>query len=120
MALETNFGKKFAIFFVIFMVHAIKTLSKNAQKVKEHLLQHSLLSHTHKTMFKNGYVYFPVTSKKNISRKYTVVSVQLPQVLKKEQNLKSKVSSQLNKNELQHLKTSFDHIGTIAILEVDP
>jgi tRNA (guanine37-N1)-methyltransferase len=85
------------------MVYAIKIEAKKAEEVKQYLVSAHNLSHTAKTQAKKGFVYFPIISKANVPKKYTVVNTALQE-----------------KKEQKHLKTSFDHVGTIAILEIKP
>ncbi|MEK6921152.1 MAG: class I SAM-dependent methyltransferase family protein, partial [Nanoarchaeota archaeon] len=64
-------------------------------------------------------VYFPLASKLKFKKKYPVVSAQLPKRDLKETDLKKKISSHFTSKELEKLKTAFDHVGSIAIVEVD-
>ncbi len=102
------------------MTNAIKIEAKKAEQVKIYLMSTNNLSHTAKTQAKEGFIYFPIISKAKIPKKYTVVNVSLPEKKEQEKDLKTKILSQLTKKEQEHLKTSFDHVGTIAILEIDP
>lgn len=101
------------------MTNAIKVEAKMAEKVKAYLLSTNNLSQTAKTQAKDGFVYFPILSKAKVLKKYTIVKRILPKKKEKEKNLRTKILFQLTKKEQEHLKTSFDHIGTIAILEID-
>ena len=102
------------------MTSAIKIEAKKAEEVKVYLMSTNNLSHTAKAQAKNGYIYFPIITTKDIPKKYPLVQVSLPKKKEKQKDLKTKIFSQLTKKEQEHLKTSFDHIGTIAILEIDP
>ncbi|MBI5073021.1 class I SAM-dependent methyltransferase family protein [Candidatus Woesearchaeota archaeon] len=102
------------------MTNAIKIEAKKAEEVKQYLMSTNNLSHTAKTQAKNGFVYFPIISKAKVAKKYTLVNIALPEKKEQEKDLKTKILSQLTKKEQEHLKTSFDHVGTIAILEIEP
>ena len=101
------------------MTNAIKIQAKKAEEVKVYLMSTNNLSHTAKVHAKEEYIYFPVIRTKDILKKYTIVQISLPKKKEKQKDLKTKISSQLTKKEQEHRKTSFDHIWTIAILEID-
>lgn len=100
-------------------MYVVKVLKKNAEKVKQLLRKTQNLSHQYKIIAKNEYVYFPIISKITIPKKYSVLAAKLPKLVKKETNLKKNLSNYLTPAELKKLKTAFDRIGTIAILEID-
>jgi tRNA (guanine37-N1)-methyltransferase len=81
---------------------AAKVPCKDAEKIKQYLIETENLSPLYKVISKNGFVYFPLASKAKFKKKYAVVSAALK---KREQKEK--------------LKIAFDHVGTIAIVEVD-
>lgn len=99
---------------------ALQVPKKNAEKVKDFLLQKMNLDFQHKIVAKQKYVYFPLLDKKEIPRGYAVVSLLLPTKAFKETSLKEKLAEFLTPIEMKKLKTAFDQIGTIAILEIDP
>jgi tRNA (guanine37-N1)-methyltransferase len=95
---------------------AIKVVAKDAENAKNFLLQQENLSRDYHVFSKDGFVYFPIIKK---TAQYPVVSVQLKKQEKKEQDLKKILQDKLTTKEQEVLKTAFDHIGTIAILEID-
>lgn len=101
------------------MTNAIKIEAKKAEEVKQYLMSANNLSHTAKTQAKNGFVYFPIINKTKVPKKYTIVSIVLQKKKEQQKDLKTKILAKLTKKEQEHLKTSFDHVGTIAILEID-
>ncbi len=101
-------------------MHAIKVPRKNAETVKKYLIEVNNLSSDYKIVRNCGFIYFPIISKTKVDKKYSVVSVASEKKIQKPKDLREKILQKLTKKELEHLKTSFDHIGTIAILEIDP
>lgn len=99
-----------------FTMLAVKVLAQKAEKAKNFLINHQYLSHDYRAFSKNGFVYFPVIQKITT---YPVVHIQGKKQQKKEQDLRKIVRGILTKKEQTFLKTAFDHIGTIAILEID-
>ncbi len=98
---------------------AAKIPFKDAEKIKQYLIETTNLSPSYKVVSKNGFVYFPLASKAKFKKKYAVVSAALKKREQKETDLKKKISSHFTQKEVEKLKTAFDHVGTIAIVEVD-
>lgn len=99
---------------------AVKVLKKDAEGVKQYLLKTNNLSHQYKSIAKKKYIYFPILSKTTIPKNYTIVATKLPCLIKKETTLKERLFHSVTPMQIKKLKTAFDHIGTIAILEIDP
>ena len=100
-------------------MYAIKVDLKKAEEAKKYLISENNLSKNYKILKKGQFVYFPIDSKSKISKKYSVVKADLPKRNKEEKNLRNKIVDKLTKKEQQKLKTAFDQVGTIAILEID-
>ncbi len=100
-------------------MYAVKVPISDAEKVKIYLTESNNFSPNYKVVSKQGFVYFPLVSKTKFKRKYPVVAAQLPKRFLKETNLKKTIAAHFTKKELERLKTAFDHIGTIAIVEID-
>lgn len=98
---------------------AAKVPVKDAEQVKQYLVETDNFSPQYKVVSKQGFVYFPLVSKVKFKKKYSVVAVQLPKRNIKETDLRKKIAQHFTKKELEKLKTAFDHIGTIAIVEID-
>ena len=98
---------------------AVKVPIADAEKVKIYLTETENFSPNYRVISKNGFVYFPLVSKTKFKKKYPVVAAQLPQRVLKETDLRKHVAEHFTKKELEKLKTAFDHIGTIAIVELD-
>lgn len=100
-------------------MYAVKIPLSDAEKVKIYLTETNNFSPNYKVVSKNGFVYFPLISKAKFKKKYPVVAAHLPKRELKETNLKKTIAAYFTKKELERLKTAFDHIGTIAIVEID-
>lgn len=100
-------------------MYALKTKLKDAEKVKQILIENDLLDFNRKNDKNKEHIFFPITDKKNkLLKNYEIIKKDLP---KKEikQNAKEKLFSILDKKEIPNLKTAFDIIGDIAIIEID-
>jgi tRNA (guanine37-N1)-methyltransferase len=95
---------------------AAKCPKKDAQKTKIALLRKGLIDNDHKTSSDRDYVYFPIKKK---ARGITAVDMPMERLYAKETSLKDAVKDKLSKEELKILKTAFDMVGDIAILEID-
>jgi tRNA (guanine37-N1)-methyltransferase len=90
---------------------AVKVEPKNAEQVKQQLIQDELFAQGYKILSKEGFIYFPVTERKG---KYDFVDIELDK-LKRKPKVKDLVKERFSKN----LKTSMEVVGDIAIVEVD-
>ncbi len=100
-------------------MYAVKVPVTAAEEVKQYLVETNNFSPKYKVISKHRFVYFPLLSKTRFKKKYLVISAQLPKRELKETNLKKTIAAYFTKKELGRLKTAFDHIGTIAIVEID-
>lgn len=102
-------------------MHVLKVPKKKAEKVKTKIIQFGVYDRYYFPDSDRKYVYFPVTSKLK-SLLATDVSF-VNRALKKSHiriTLKDALKSVLSLDELNHLKTSFDTLGDMAILEISP
>lgn len=101
------------------LMSTIKVPLKEAEKVKNYLIKNNYLDNTRKIITNNSFIYFPVL-KKDLKNNFNFQYIKkgLP---KKEikQNAKQKLYSILDEETLKKLKTAFDVIGDIAVIEVD-
>ena len=97
---------------------AIKVQAKDAEKAKLYLISTENLSSAYRVHSDKGFVYFPVNSPKNV-KGYRVVSVRLKKNEKHEQDFRKQLLDTLTLEEKSVLKSAFDHVGTIAIVEID-
>ncbi len=97
---------------------AIKVQAKDAEKAKRYLLSTQNLSSAYRVHSDKGFVYFPVNSPKTV-KGYNVVSVGLKKNEKHEQDFRKQLLDTLTPKEKSALKSAFDHVGNIAIVEID-
>ncbi|MFT4260917.1 MAG: class I SAM-dependent methyltransferase [Candidatus Woesearchaeota archaeon] len=95
---------------------AIKVLLKDAEKVKKELISKKVLDLDYKAKKDSEHIYFGV--KKSI-KGYDLVEVELDKTKAKIKSLRDALKKELDKKELELVKTSYDVIGSIAILEID-
>lgn len=97
---------------------AIKVQAKDAEKAKQYLISTQNLSSAYRVRSERGYIYFPIKSSKTV-KGYTVVSVRLNKNKKHEQDFRKQLLDTLTLKEKSALKSAFDCVGTIAIVEID-
>ncbi|MBI4399219.1 class I SAM-dependent methyltransferase family protein [Candidatus Micrarchaeota archaeon] len=93
----------------------VKIPKKHAQETREKLISLDLIDLFHKPKAIGNFVYFPVVTK---PKNYKTTFAQLTKRDLKPNNLKEALKNSLNDKEIEHLTSSFDIIGDIAILEV--
>jgi tRNA (guanine37-N1)-methyltransferase len=100
-------------------MYALKIPLKEAEKIKNILIENNLLDFNRMIDVNKEYIFFPVLDYKNkLLKKYEIIEHNL-KIKEKKQNAKQKLFSILNKDEINNLKTAFDIIGDIAIIEID-
>jgi len=99
------------------MTLAIKVELKGANKAKEYLVKNNVLSKEYKVLREKEFLYFPLTKK--IKSKYLIVEKNLEHNENIKTSLKDVLGNILTKDELERVKTAYDVIGDIAILEID-
>ena len=106
--------------FYSFMVLTIKVPVKEANKIKNELMKDNNLSDKYKVRLENGFVFFPINNKpKKSYNKYKLVNKKIETIKKEATSLKEALSKVLTKKELTRVKTAYDLIGDVAILEID-
>jgi len=102
------------------MVLTIKVPVKEANKIKNELMKDNNLSDKYKVRLENGFVFFPINNKpKKSYNKYKLVNKKIETIKKEATSLKEALSKVLTKKELTRVKTAYDLIGDVAILEID-
>jgi tRNA (guanine37-N1)-methyltransferase len=96
---------------------ALKCPKQQAQKTKQMLLSKHLLRDDAKVTSDAKYVYFPL--KERLKTSLEIVEIKQLPIEKRSTKLKEVVEKGLSKEEMAKLKTAFDLVGDIAILEVD-
>jgi len=99
----------------------VKAPLKHAQKVKEFLIKESLFDKNYTFIKRDDSILFPITDKSTLKKKFKFVDFEEVSTQKKafvNTNLKDALSESLTKKDMEDLKTSFDIVGSIAILEI--
>lgn len=96
---------------------ALKVSIKQTEKVKRILLKKDLMDFNYIPSKEKDYFYFPIKKSINIPNT-ELIKKQFNQKQKKDTTLKEALKYYLTKEELKLLKTSYDIIGTIVILEI--
>lgn len=92
----------------------VKVERRDAQNVKKHLLDNELFDKRGKHFIDEKYIYFPVVK---IIDDYEIVEKEV--IFEERKDFKTLLREVLSDEELTHLKTAYDQIGSIAILEID-
>ncbi len=100
------------------MVLCVKAAMKDAQRVKQHLYGHGLFDRGYRHGKEGGFVLFPVTGRFRSSLPVTFVERELEEAPAKG-GLKERLADALTEEERDSLTSSFDIVGSIAILEID-
>lgn len=95
----------------------IKVPLKDANKVKTHLIKDENLDGNYKTLKEGLFVYFPIRTK--FKTKYEIINKELEPLEHLPHSLKEALKPILTCEELEKVKTAYDCIGDIAILEID-
>ncbi len=95
---------------------AVKVELKDAELVKNKLMSLGALSNSHKIIKQGNYIFFPV---KKVVPGFVLVEKDFDEIIRKDKSLKSLLKGELSDFELSKLKSAFDVVGDIAILEID-
>ena len=106
-------------FFIPNPMYVIKSALKDAEKVKKFIADNNLFEKGHKIKKDENFIYFPVLKKDAFSGFDVEIVDEELDVLEEDVSFKEKIKSVLDEEELEKLKTAFDVIGDIAILEMD-
>src|SRR3989338_4822729 len=101
----------------VIKILTIKVPLKDANKVKTILIRNENLDNSYKTLKEGLFVYFPV--KTLFKTKYELINKELETLEHLPHSLKDALKNILTKDELEKVKTAYDCIGDIAILEID-
>ncbi|MFC1741222.1 class I SAM-dependent methyltransferase family protein [Nanoarchaeota archaeon] len=102
------------------MVLCVKTPLKNAQQVKQFLVENGLFDYSYRFRRTKTHIFFPVSKKTGIKKQFRFTEftdIKLQEARKKE-TFKQVITKKLSKAELVTLRRAFDIIGTIAIVEI--
>lgn len=98
------------------MVLCIKIDVKKAEEIRCYLLDNNLADTDYNLLKENNFLYIPV--KKKFDSNHDFVEKNLQKKEKKE-TLKELLSKELTDEEIESLKTAYDMVGDIAIIEID-
>lgn len=96
---------------------ALRTTPGNAEKVKRYLIENDLLDKRYIISKDSRYIYFPIIREVDV-KGAEIVDKEIEK-REMEQGFREKLKAYLTDEELDSLKTSYDIIGDIAILEID-
>lgn len=103
-------------------MNCLKTNLKHAEKIKKKLIETKTLNTDYKIKKDQTKIYFPITNnikKIKIDEPHEITTEKFEKQKKQEKNLKKQLTTILSPQELKKIKTAFDTIGEIAILEID-
>jgi len=95
----------------------VKASKKNAERTRKKLLQLGILSLEHDLIKKNKFIYFPVLKK---PKGFDTVEMKGKKKKVKPRRITEVLKKILTPPEFEKLKTSFDVIGSVAIIEIPP
>jgi tRNA (guanine37-N1)-methyltransferase len=94
----------------------LRILKKESESVRRSLIERGLLDHEHKIKHKGNYLIIPIT--KSFSTSHDIIETDFESYCsKKSPSFRKLAEKYLGK---RNLKTAFDIVGDIAILELDP
>ena len=99
------------------MTLCLEVPKKQANKVKIALIKSNNLNNNYKIVGDKDYIYLPINKK--FKTKYKTTNKRLISVKQEITSLKAALTKFLTKKELAKVKTAYDVIGDIAILEID-
>src|SRR3989338_2066664 len=100
----------------------VKVLLRDAEKVKQYLFEKKLFDNRFVLERDKEYIYFPIIKKFSHFVPKIFLSFQERRdkiKICEEYDMRKVLEKKLTKKELEHLKTAFDIVGDIAILEID-
>ena len=98
------------------MTLCIKVKLSDAQNARRFLLENNLANTDYNLLKEGEFLYIAV--KKEFSSEYEFVDKELKRIEKKE-SLKDLLRNELTDDEIDSLKTAYDMVGDIAIIEID-
>jgi len=97
----------------------LKVKLNDAEKAKKLLVADNLLNSNYKIKRDASFIYFPLVKKKKVGS-FEIVEMDIEEKrISRVKNLRELLKDFLSEKELFFLKTSFDTVGSIAILEID-
>lgn len=99
-------------------MNGVKVSLKDAQKAKEFLIKKGYMDDGKLVIKDKDNIYFPVNKKYKL-KKFELVDKKFNTKDKKIRNLKEAVEGNLTKKEKDFLRTAYDIVGEVAILEIE-
>jgi len=96
----------------------IKVKLANAEKTKKKLAELKIINKSYKIKKDKEQMYIPIKELSNL-KDFEIINMDFEEIRNKEKNLKTLLKEKLSKEEIRRIKTSFDTVGEIAILEID-
>jgi len=97
----------------------IKVKLKDAEKVKKHLFEKDLFDREYLPMREKDSITFPIIKEIKLENAEIVHDAKFKVTERTEKSLKDALADKLSSEELNILKTAYDTVGDIAILEID-
>ena len=93
----------------------VKVPLKQLNDIRLKLIENGLMSMDYKIKAEKEFGYIPITT---IIDDYEIVDIELEKVEKHAHSFSELLNGELNRDEIENLRTSFDTIGDIVILEI--
>jgi len=101
-------------------MNAIKVPLDRAEEAKLYLVNNNLIDFKRLPNKEEGFIYFPIKNEANIDLDFVeAVDKELKTKVAEPTTLREALKRYLSDEELNNLKTAFDTVGTIAIIEID-
>lgn len=98
-------------------MYGLKVKKENAELVRDKLIQDSVLDLNHKVKRLEKHIIFPITNMVEYENA-VYIEAEFESYPKQETDMKEILKKRFSSNELKKLKTSYDVIGTIAIIKI--
>ena len=96
---------------------ALKVPLKDAERARKDIVERGLFQQGYKAVKEDGHLYLPV--KERFDTSYEFEERDLPGQQERPKSLREALEGKLSPEVLERLKTAYDQVGDIAILEVD-
>ena len=97
---------------------AVKTPIKNLNNLRIELFEKELMDMSYRIKTDSEFGYIPITDIEKIDKNLEIVDINLEEIKTFPKNFTELLDDKLNKEDLENLKTSFDIIGEVVILEI--
>ena len=100
-------------------MRAIKAKLEDAEKIKKELIKQKAINTEYRIKKDEEHIYFPLKDDFEKNNELEIINTEFEKARSKDKNLKKTLKKHLSEEEIEKLKTSFDTVGEIAILEID-